>query len=115
MVRKNKKLWAHYEQVKKILWIYLTLFLSVPVLAVCFSLLSHSREIDAGVEYAVKTAILVGLKWAAIILPILAVLFFIWFLFNSDTVELTETSIKYWCKHFELFREWSQFHKRQRF
>lgn len=104
MVNKQQKLWASYETVRNILGIYITLFFAVPALAICFGLLSHQTAIDARVEGAVKIAVLSGLKWYAIIMPIITVLFVIWFLFRSDRVVFTETSINYYkwifSKHF---------------
>ena len=76
MVNMHKKIWAHYELLIQIMSIYITLFFGVPVEAVLSSLRSHAREIESGVKYAVKTGILIGLKWAAIILPISAVFFY---------------------------------------
>lgn len=96
MVKKQKKLWAHYEQIKHLLGTYIALFFLVPFLSLCFSCLAHSAEIDSGVQDAVKSALLIGLKWYAIIMPIVTVLFIIRFLYNSDTVEFTDTSIKYY-------------------
>lgn len=96
MVKKQKKLWAHYEQVKYLLGTYIALFFLVPFSAFCISFLAHSAEIDSGVQDAVKSALLIGLKWYAIIMPIVTVLFIIRFLYNSDTVEFTDTSIKYY-------------------
>lgn len=96
MVSNQKKLWAHYEQIKMILGTYIALFFTVPFSTLCISLLAHSKEINGGVQDAVKTALLIGLKWYAIIMPIVTVLFIIWFLFYSDTVEFTDDCIKYY-------------------
>lgn len=92
---KNKKLWAHYGQVTMIFGTYIALFFVVPFLSLCFSCLAHSSEIDAHVQDAVKTAILSGLKWYAIIMPIVTALFAIWFVCYSNRVEFTDTSILY--------------------
>jgi len=93
MVNKQQKLWAHYEQLKTIIGIYITLFFTVPFLILCFSCLAHSSEIDAGVQGAIKLAILSGLKWYAIIMPIITVLFAIWFICYSGRVEFTDNAI----------------------
>lgn len=96
MVNRHKKLWAHYEHIKHLLGTYIALFFLIPFLSLCFSYLAHSAEIDSGVQDAVKSALLIGLKWYAIIMPIVTVLFIIRFLYNSDTVEFTDASIKYY-------------------
>ncbi len=96
MVNEHKKIWAHYEQLKTILGYYITLFFVVPVLSLCFSGLAHSTEIDSGGQDAVKMAMLIGLKWYAIIMPIITMLFIIWFLCYSGTVEFTDNSIRYY-------------------
>ena len=93
MENKKKKLWAHYEQIKSIIGIYITLFFCVPLVAVCFSLLANQADINAGVQDAVKLAILGGLKWYAIIMPIVTVLFAIWFICYSGRVEFTDNAI----------------------
>ena len=93
---KKQKLWAHYEQLKAILGYYITLFFVVPFCSLCFSALAHSKEIDGGVQGAVRTALLIGLKWYAVIMPIITVLFIIWFLCYSDRVEFTDNSILYY-------------------
>lgn len=92
----NKKLWAHYERVKSILNIYITLFFLVPFISLCFSYLAHSTDIDSGVQDAVKTALLSGLKWSAIIIAVMTAVFIIWFVFYSDRVEFTDIEIKYY-------------------
>ena len=92
----KRKLWAHYERLKFIVGTYITLFLSVPVLSILMSCLLHSSEIDAGGEGALKIAILSGLKWYGIIMPIVTVLFALWFLYYSDTVQFTDTCIQYY-------------------
>lgn len=93
MVSKQQKLWSHYEQIKTICGIYITLFITVPILAQCFSYLAHSSEIDAGVQDAVKLAMLSGLKWYAIIMSIITVLCVIWFICYSGRVEFTDNAI----------------------
>ena len=92
----KKKLWAHYEQLRFIVGFYITLFFVVPILSVLMSCLLHSSEIDGGVDGAVRSAILSGLKWYGIIMPIVTVLFAIWFLYYSDTVTFTDTCIQYY-------------------
>lgn len=96
MVKTNKKLWAHYEELRTILGIYITLFFIVPILSLCFSCLVHSAEIDEGIQDAIKNALLSGLKWYAIIMPLVTVIFAIWFLYSSDRVELSDKIIKYY-------------------
>lgn len=102
----KKKLWAHYERLKFIVGTYIALFLIVPILSVLMSCLLHSSEIEDGIEGAVKVAILSGLKWYGIIMPIVTVLFAIWFLYYSDTVTFTDTCIQYCSRIFsKKFRE----------
>ncbi len=96
MVNKEQKLLAHHEQIKTIIGIYIALFITVPILALCFSYLVYSSKIDAGVQGAVKLALLSGLKWYAIIISIITVLFTIWFLFYADKVKFTDSSIEYY-------------------
>ncbi len=96
MVNEHKKLWAHYEQVKSIFWYYFILFFAVPFFSLCFSYLAHSTDIEAGVQGAVKIALTDGLKWYAIIMPVITVLFIIWFISYSDRVEFTANAIKYY-------------------
>lgn len=96
MVNEKRKIWAHYEQLKSILGHYITLFFTVPVFSLGFSYLAHSKEIDSGVQDAVKMAMLIGLKWYAITMLIVTVLFIIWAFYYSDTVECTENTIKYY-------------------
>lgn len=96
MVKEHKRLWAHYEKVKELIIIYFVLFFIVLFLAICFSLLTHQTEIDGGKQGAVTDAILIGLKWYAIIMPIITVLFAVGFLVCSDYVKFTEKSLKYY-------------------
>lgn len=93
MVNKKQKLWTHYEQIKIIIETYIALFFSAIFVTLCFSLLAHQRDIDSGVQDAIKIAILSGLKWYAIIMPIITVLFVIWFVCYSGRVEFTENAI----------------------
>ncbi len=92
----ERKLWARYGRVKLIVGTYIALFFIVPFLSMCLSCLLHSKEIDGGIEGAIRLALLIGLKWYAIIFSILTVLFIIWFLYSSDTVEFTDDSILYY-------------------
>lgn len=102
----KKKLWAHYEQLRFIVGFYIALFLIVPILSVLMSCLLHSSEIDGEIEGAVRSAILSGLKWYGIIMPIVTVLFALWFLYYSDTVQFTDTCIQYYSWLFsKKFRE----------
>lgn len=96
MINKHKKIWAHYERLRLILGLYITLFFAVPILSLCFSYLIHSKEIDSGVQDAVKMALLSGFKCYAIIMSVVTVLFVIWGLFYSATVEFTDSTIKYY-------------------
>lgn len=91
----KKKLWAHYEQLIFIIGLYITLFFSVPLFSLGFSSMAHMSEIESKVQGAVKIAVMSGLKWYVIIMPIITFLFFIWFLRYSDTVEFTASCIKY--------------------
>ena len=93
MENKKQKLWTHYEQIKTIIGMYITLFFFIPFATLCFSLLAHQADINAGVQDAVKLAILGGLKWYAIIMPIVTVLFAIWFICYSGRVEFTDDAI----------------------
>lgn len=92
----KKKLWAHYEQLQFIVGLYITLFFGVPLLSFGFSYLVHSSDIEDGVQGALRIAMLSGLKWYGIIMPIVTVLFAIWFLYYSDTVTFTDTCIQYY-------------------
>ena len=100
----KKKLWAHYEQIKFIIGLYIALFFIVPLLSLGFSVLAHSSDIEGGVQGALRIAILSGLKWYGIIMPIVTVLFVLWFLYYSDRVSFTDACIQYssWilAKHF---------------
>ena len=96
MKNSKKRIWARHESLTTIAGEYITLFFVVPVLSLCFSALAHSKEIDAGVPDAVKNALLTGLMWGGIVVAILTVLFAILFLLYSDTVEFTDTDIKYY-------------------
>ena len=93
----KKKLWAHYERLRFIIDTYITLFFSIPILSILMSCLLNSSAIDAGVEGAVKIAILNGLKWYGIIMPIITVLFAIWFLCYSNIVVFTDKSIQHYA------------------
>lgn len=103
MVSKRQKLWAHFEQIKIIIELYIVLTLLVPLSSLCCSLLVHQADIGAGVQGAVKLAILSGLKWYAIIMPIITVLFAIWFICYSGRVEFTDTAIL--CYRFVFSRK----------
>ena len=91
----KKKLWAHYEQIKFIIGLYIALFFSVPLLSLGFSVLANSSDIEGGVQGALRIAILSGLKWYGIIMPIVTVLFALWFLYYSDRVSFTDACIQY--------------------
>ena len=95
MRKKSAKLWAHYEEVRFIIALYIILIFAVLFFLLCFSLLAYSEDIDAGMQNAVKIAILNGMKWYAIIMPIISVLFIIWFFYYSDRVLVADSSIEY--------------------
>lgn len=102
----KKKLWAHYVRLRFIVGFYIALFLILPILSVLMSCLLHSSEIDGGVAGAVRSAILSGLKWYGIIMPVVTVLFALWFLYYSDQVQFTDTCIQYYSWMFsKKFRE----------
>ena len=102
----KKKLWAHYEQLRFIVGFYITLFFGIPLLSFGFSYLVNSSDIEDGVQGALKLAMLSGLKWYGIIMPVVTVLFAIWFLYYSDTVHFTDTCIQYYSWVFtKKFRE----------
>ena len=90
------KLWAHYERLKFILGLYIILFFLVPFSTFCISFLAHSKEIDTVAQEGIALSVQGALRWYAIIMPIITVLFIIWFLCYSDTVEFTDSSIKYY-------------------
>lgn len=96
MRKKPTKLWAHYEEVKFIIGLYIILIFAVLFFSICFSLLAYSEDIDAGVQDAVKIAILNGVKWYAIIMPIITALFIVWFLYYSDRVLIIDSGIEYY-------------------
>ena len=79
MSKKSAKLWAHCEEVKFIIGLYIILIFAVLFFSLCFSLLAYSEDIDAGVQDALKIAILNGMKWYTIIMPIITALFIVWF------------------------------------
>lgn len=93
---KSKKLWAHYEQVKTIIGLYIVLFFAVPALSLMISYVVCSAEIEAGEQGALETALQVGLKWYAILMPIITVLFLVWFLYYSGKVEFADASLNYY-------------------
>lgn len=92
----KKKLWAHYVRLRFIVGVYITLFFGVPLLSLGFSYLVHSSDIEDGVQGALRIAMLGGLKWYGIIMPIVTVLFVLWFLYYSDQVQFTDTCIQYY-------------------
>ena len=49
MSKKSAKLWAHWEEVKFIIGLYIILIFAVLFFSLCFSLLAYSEDIDAGV------------------------------------------------------------------
>ena len=93
---KSKKLLAHYEQVKTIIGLYIVLFFAVPALSLMISYVVCSAEIEAGEQGALETALQVGLKWYAILMPIITVLFLVWFLYYSGKVEFADASLNYY-------------------
>lgn len=101
-----KKLWAHYERLKFILGFYIALFFAVPLLSLGFGYLVHSSDIEDGAQGVLRIAMMSGLKWYGIIMPIVTVLFVLWFLYYSDTVQFTDTCIQYYSWMFsKKFRE----------
>lgn len=64
--------------------------------ALSFHYLANSKEIDAGVEGAIRDLFLNGLKSYGIAMAVITYLSFLWFILRSDRVELTETSIVYY-------------------
>lgn len=92
----KKKLWAHYVRLRFIVGVYIALFFVVPLLSLGFSYLVHSSDIEDGVQGALRIAMLGGLKWYGIIMPIVTVLFVLWFLYYSDQVQFTDTCIQYY-------------------
>ena len=92
----KKKFWTHYEQVRFIIEGYITLLFTIPYISLAISSLTRMSEIEAGVEGALKTAILNGLKWYAIIMSVVTVLYAVWFLRYSDRIEWTDNCIKYY-------------------
>lgn len=90
----KKKFWVHYEQLKTIIAIYIALFFTILLLSLGFSYLAHSSNIENGIQGYLKIAMLSGLKWYGIIMPIVTVLFVIWFLYCSGTVNFTDTGIQ---------------------
>ena len=92
----EKRIWAHYEEIKFIIGLYIVLFFAVPFCILGFSCLAYSPEIDSDEPGAVNTALLVGLNWCVVIMPILTVLFILWFFFYSDKVKCTDSDIQYY-------------------
>lgn len=92
----KKKYWVYCDSLKTIIGLYITLFCVVFLFSLGFSFLAHSSAINTGVQDSIKAAVLNGLKWYGIIMPITTLFFIIWFIFKSDRVELTDTSIKYY-------------------
>ncbi len=102
----KKKLWAHNERLLLVVGIYITLFFGVLLLSFGFSYFVHSSDIEGGVEGALSLAMLIGLKWYGIIMPIVTVLFILLFLYYSDIVIFTGTCIQYYPWIFsKKFRE----------
>ena len=91
----KKKLWAHYERLKFIGGTYIALFFAVPLLSLGFNYFIYSSDIEDGVNGALWLAMLSGLKWYGIIMPLITVLFVLWFLYYSDTIDFANTSIQY--------------------
>ena len=94
--KKSAKLWAHCEEVKFIIGLYIILIFAVLFFSLCFSLLAYSEDIDAGVQGAIKITILNGAKWYAIIMPIITALFIVWFFYCSDRVLVIDSGIEYY-------------------
>ncbi len=95
MVESGKKLWAHYEQLSSIIGIFISLFFLLPMCVICFSIL-FSGALEAGDNGAVKSAIIEGIKWSAVINSIITALTVVRIIWYSDRVELNDNSIKYY-------------------
>lgn len=96
MVKKQKRYWAHKYTVQEIFGLYIALIFVALGFALAFHCLANSKEIDAGVEGAIRNSILSGLKSYGIAMAVITYLSFLWFILRSDRVELTETSIVYY-------------------
>ena len=92
----NKKFWAHYLTVKEIIGDYIAIFCVFPFCFVGISLLLYPKELEMATQDEIKTMIINGLKWNALIMAIITVLFIVWFLYRSDRVECTDNAIKYY-------------------
>ena len=96
MVKIHEKIWAHYEQLKSIIGYYITLFCILPLVLCGLSMLACGEIINTGEWVIIKPALIRGLKWYAIIMPIITILFIVWFLCYTDTVLFSDTSIDYY-------------------
>lgn len=96
MVKIHEKIWANYEQLKSIIGYYIALFCVLPLILILLSMIATGEVINSGEWSIIKPALIRGLKWAAIIMPIITALFVVWFLFYTDTVVFLDDSIVYY-------------------
>lgn len=95
-MKQQKRLWAYYAKIGTIKGQYIALFCIFPFISIGLSCLAYSSDINAGVQNAVKIALLNGIKWYAIIMPIITVLYLVWFFLYSGTVEFSDDAIHYY-------------------
>lgn len=91
----NKKFWGHYLTLKQLIYTYTTLFLSIPLFSIGFSLLSYPEGLEMATGNEIKMMVVDGLMWGVIITLFITIICIVWFLFHSDRVECTNSSIKY--------------------
>lgn len=96
MVKQNKKLWARYERIKTIIGTYIALFLTVPILIFCFCGLAHQAELESDLREGIVLVLKIGLKWYAIIMPIITIGYLLEFFWFSSRVEFTDNAILYY-------------------
>lgn len=96
MVKSYKKIWANYEELKSIIGYYIALFCVLPLILMLLSMLVTGEAINSGEWSVIKPALIRGLKWDAIAMPIITMLFIIWFLFYTDTVVFLDESMIYY-------------------
>lgn len=96
MVKQNKKLWARYERIKTIIGTYIALFLTIPILIFCFCGLAHQTELESDLWEGIVLVLKIGLKWYALIMPIITILYLLEFFWFSSRVEFTDNAILYY-------------------